>query len=1141
MCDDDINIILKKLDDLGFDIYENDNTINSNNQPSLWILGKKYKMLSGNLIRAYECWKDLVSEYYPLQNKFQKIVGYNPISVILDALSLQTQLFEFVNQKNIKYRKINSIVIPHINKIIEWDAIITKWKNNLHHDFYTMNKISIGDITWYSSNTEKLIFMEIYDEQFYKFCFCDIKDKLILIPPHSIFLVLKHIFSETIKNNFVKFEQFISKNTEQRIHNKLLMFENEIQIIPKFSINNSLIFDFGLVFDSDKLFLIKIVSNDFTDKTLQDQINIFNDELIRIKESINDNTIGFVNSSKISGMLINKFELIPVFIIKTYDDTYSLNMDRKKYSKNGLLWYGTLVDFLSLMSFTKNFMDFLIFLRQDSALLLDSTVTSMNSLDRYAYYEMNNKTYFHVGTVNNIIEFEIQQWEKYLITQLKKLPDYQPRLFPNEPDDFWNIHLINNKIIEVYNPQIEHVARIFFAGEYIIWIHSMFKLQDCTANECSVILFLIDLIPYRITQNDSLQKLLNTIDIQNKKIHFRLSSIDTMLRKNIMIEKTDFLVRRIKSSGDLIVFDIIYSSNFILNLFKNNRLDAEKEIIRRIINGLVNHFCKTSQSDDLVDKCMDELFASSHIAFNLSLSKNPLQTHPFLDLSYVDPLIAHLYMENQKTAHFLSKRSFKPEKYYGNDAKYILDEISNIKLMEFDQIVSQYDVQDLVPFILDNYGKLIESRYALNLETKTNLKLIMEFDPKPKYDEKSNDVGVASITTRYILERIVAICPSGKKKMTKEKWYELQAIIISLLRDTLDRNMIHYNTGDILFQINTDYSYRVKYIDIERIKKHTRNVEYEIFESDNFLITLNNSEILSMIEKPFCDEFGVTFSNFHKILVCCMKYVAIQNNSTMIVSENMLINHIKKTEKNIPNTEISSGLMLSSLTKNELNKDSIFVTDTKNRKNRLLVKPIISLKNSKYVINTYSTHHALFTWVGFILKGYLPFKHDFKNPILRKSLNNIQHMVSKNLENNIVNIVKKYTSIYFNNIKSDHQCFVNLKNFPGEIDILALFPKKKIILLIEIKSVNRNVSSLDISKEIKKYKINYEKKLLLKKSFIIKNQNKIISYCNMDQLKNWKIEALFVTDRHQFDIPDISFQIIPANDLDEFLKKIISE
>ena len=32
--------------------------------------------------------------------------------------------------------------------------------------------------------------------------------------------------------------------------------------------------------------------------------------------------------------------------------------------------------------------------------------------------------------------------------------------------------------------------------------------------------------------------------------------------------------------------------------------------------------------------------------------------------------------------------------------------------------------------------------------------------------------------------------------------------------------MIYYNTGDVLFQINSDYSYEIKYVDIERMKNH---------------------------------------------------------------------------------------------------------------------------------------------------------------------------------------------------------------------------------------------------------------------------------------------------------------------------------
>ena len=76
-------------------------------------------------------------------------------------------------------------------------------------------------------------------------------------------------------------------------------------------------------------------------------------------------------------------------------------------------------------------------------------------------------------------------------------------------------------------------------------------------------------------------------------------------------------------------------------------------------------------------------------------------------------------------------------------------------LQEFDQINSQYIFHKRFGTIniLDLHGKLIESRYNLNLKTKNNLKLPMEFNPKSEYDESSNDLGITSITIRYILER----------------------------------------------------------------------------------------------------------------------------------------------------------------------------------------------------------------------------------------------------------------------------------------------------------------------------------------------------------------------------------------------------
>ena len=71
---------------------------------------------------------------------------------------------------------------------------------------------------------------------------------------------------------------------------------------------------------------------------------------------------------------------------------------------------------------------------------------------------------------------------------------------------------------------------------------------------------------------------------------------------------------------------------------------------------------------------------------------------------------------------------------------------------------------------------------------------------------------------------------------------------------------------------------------------------------------------------------------------------------------------------------------------------------------------------------------------------------------------------------------------------------------------------------------------------IQKYNKEYVEKITLKKSFINENKNKILSFYDIKQSENWKTEALFVTSKHQFNIPNIVFPIISINDLDEKIK-----
>lgn len=1161
--DSSIDELLQKLETLqNWQMLEDFTPISLFDYPSIWILGKKYEIISGLQDRAYEYWKELVSDYFPIREKFSEY-GYDPIVVIDEILTLQTKLIKFLKSQNVTYRKSGSLSVPSFELVQEWENIFIDWYDQTSCKiFLESHSVSFGRALPIS----KLVEQEPVDT-LYKFYSLNVGDSTIPIFQHCVFGFLNSLFIKHFKelheqNNDIHFD------TKTRIYNKLIKLFNSQNIFPNFSIGNSKIIDFAIIFDTTKLFLIKVIDGDLS-SNIQSEFDIAVEELKQINEKISRGEKRFeVNGNHVGTLRDVAIETIPIFLIKSAKLGGMIGLPKDPYLENKILWFGSFVDFLSMIDDLKTGMDFLKYLRRRQELHSRLESISFSSLDEYAHYTQNGNAFFVSGQPIHTVFFTPGLWDNYFAEKIRKRIDFQPRLDPNEPDDAWEVDVVTDKIFQVVQPLSKLTAGIFrLDDERVIWILTTGGDLGYTTEELRSFNLLTQLIPHRFTHTKAFENFLQKLNIGiNDEIQFVLYPTSFISRQRFVGLYT--MASMINSDLPIIVgslvdivtrknhFSIVYSTEILSHMFDDDLLEGEKTIIRSILTTIASHFHPNEQENEsFVEQCMKELFENAYANFNFMHLRHKLFLSNTQTDDYLKTLDSDIREVDRKTASFLQSESITHGTYQNEEAKNTLDNIITFLKTMLDEELSKFRTSEILPFSINLEGELIQNRQIWQMRTKNDLKQIQEFDPKEKYREKSLEISKISTTSRYISERIIQLCPTGDSFLTKEKWHEIQAIGESILYATIVRNTLYYEIGDFELQINDDFSFFIKNTNTESLETHSQNFDYELLKTGPAAIHWNDEEgsvdiFYDSLETPFESEYGVSFRNFMRVLSCCEYYPIEKQTHTLAIDENELISYVKSKWPEISDEHISNALKLSSLSQDDLSSVEIYPTDMRNRMNRLVVKPIPTYyinETKTYLLNSWVIDVSINRWLVSIDQGHLPYKEDYlSSNQLKDQLQTMRTNASKQHEIQIECIVKEKTNYFDVNIDNNEKCFSELLTpTPGEIDNLSIYPETHTVILIEAKNLQLNLGPQEIKGEINKYvkpEDGFFAKLNSKKQYVTDNLESILNYYNIEQnSETWKILGLIVTKTIPFSIPKIDDnEVIHVDNLEKIISDKLS-
>jgi hypothetical protein len=1100
--------------------------------PAIWIMGKRYRIIPGALHRAHEYWKNLVAYYQPLQALFQKLHNYDPIQIIISVLELETELHSFIEKNKELYRQEGKVLAPPVSLTNEWKQILDYWYNRCPSKTFIGNhSVAMGAIT-----ISELIELHPESTLFRHFSIIA-NDCTVLTAPHCFIFVLQQVFEKDLAKIKPECSEVVTHTAQLRLFRALASLFKVNNVIPDFSVDQTITIHFGVPFDRDKLFLIDIVDMDITpdlDRAIEDVIS----KIQKLEDAIVAGKYDVFSGHTHIATLPAKPEIIPIIIVNTQKITSIVRPLRKDFFEGKAFMLNSLFDFIAIAKDIKTGMSLLKFLRREKELRDSDTLFPMSDfMDLYGRYSANKESFFRGGTVYASILFAPGIWDDYIIKTLRKKPDFQPRFATEEADDSWEFEELDDNTYFVYNIILQRSGIIFQTPDNrSFWIMATLEGIDYESIELSSFEFLGQLLAYRLSKGPIFQEFLKSVGA-SARYNIRFSLFPNSLISRQKMTRFGRLVQKLSPSSPIvtegfaafehdIIFPLVYSPELLSEIFDSDSIQAEKLVIRTVFEAIQDFIADDNSEADrsVIETYLNQIYQTAVPSFSFTTISHPIiidQRYGF----YQKVMDSDLSEMQRLTAKHMIEKSIKPGLYYKKQAKEIINVVYTFLKGKLSEELAQIDHKTLIPYAINELGATLQVRYSNRRQLENDIARIKGYDPLQRYLDQDDEITIHSTAIRYLIEVTTQLGATGPKEITSEKWLELLAMSHIVVTATYVSDSLYYGIAEYRLRIDENYEYSIEIESHERIDKFKSNMAKSLIEGNSRSdVSAQVPSSINEVDNAFNQEFGVTFEVFQDFLSVVMSYPKTMEKYTATVSEKDLI-AFAKTKLRISEATIVNALKLASIDRENLVGEEIMPSHIRNRPNRLIVRPIVSLltttKDHLYVINSWLTFLALSRWRDGIIGGNLPYNENFiQTGTLKDNLTEIRRKAGRAYERKVEEFFKSKTKYCNFRVKDNEQCFQNLPEpCPGEIDALVILPTQRKIFIIDSKDLQMNLAPRDVSNEIEKFtkKKGYIDMLLLKRKYVITYLQRILSNLGISNLEvDWAIKCLFVTSNATF-------------------------
>lgn len=706
-----------------------------------------------------------------------------------------------------------------------------------------------------------------------------------------------------------------------------------------------------------------------------------------------------------------------------------------------------------------------------------------------------------------------------------------------------NIYIFKNKVLPTFFGYVKYFDNnqlIFFAQNLLFWTKE--NIQDYT----------------RITSivNDIVLRKLKTcfkyfqkISLSSKKsLLFLLTPVE--YANEIGIDTSDY--NKIVFC-DCIEDDMSLNVRYAINdkllyeeIGKANNRCVENRFIKELFTPIKKYY--QIEIDEL-NAYLDNTSSQKKEVEAIRIGLDYIYNNSFRDYLVKD----YDYLEVKKLiAKVCLKNEIEPGEYFGKEATSKIRKIQEELIKKFENLISDYNKNDLHIKLLEMYNNTIhdiyihKKRYSLiNNVTNTVLNDVRDNIINLREEAKEN-----SRTLLYLIESNLYVDRENSKKIDDSALRILLAFSRWLvnLNDTAD--ICYFTDNEAHIIVNYEYVVDNKF-DNESI--NAKEYIKRVYAKNTYMVShgAQDEEYIEKILKTFEQETGCDlveiFDICHYLQMEFLKsdYKKLDNNVYKISKESV-INNIHnivnnkyskmQIEKNLDFLIINSKDLK---TRNGQKVSFLPFNERKNRDNRFEIKPVVL--DSDYIIFApalMKNVHSL--WFDGLMDFMLPYEKGI--PKTRKMVLEWKKIYEDKMVTDIKEIfIKNNISFVKENVKI-HKINKS-ENFPidiGDFDVIAIDDVNKKLWIIESKFLSLTGSLFETFEQQRNFfkEGKYIEKFQRRIDFINSNYKKVLESYGVYDANNYEVLCYMVFNKVMVSrYRDINIPLISIMELEDEIKK----
>ena len=1045
------------------------------------------------------------------KNNFDKLFVFecrNMSTLILEILNTTAEILGY-NMSSLKHHEDSNIVFPmsteKSDKLIQAITI----DNNLIYELLRSDAESV--FSEFKSNDNDTVSYENNYEFYYR-PFLKINTKYsIILNPTMLAPFLVNFFLNKANNynccdeliklyNDICFKNCLI-NLSKLGHHKIKETEYGINLINRSDYKESI-----LSVSNDGILFLRFFCDEGKDYNSE---NIFSETKIDTSE-IEERLYYITDNITIAP---NKNRIYQITVLNTFGRALFVGLYNQPYSKNVTL---TPFELYCISVNESNHSFFLPRYIDSKSKLLPSLLPFPMDINYIAIYSDNNYSFYvddevDVRETNLYVGFG--DAVDYLNKALTNL-DEQLVLFTNS-DYLKEVVLIDPKR-NIYCSTSHKQLEILIKFKNInIWITSE---EPSSIEKLNVVNTILDVTSYWLSEvKDIIEKNVfncNTIEIRN------------ILNGNIA---DYYAVQDNDTSNDSGI--IVKHENNVISLhwypkdymkFSENTNLYEKEILFAILNELF-----TYSTSNIVSTQLDFAF--------INPLKKKVYTLNYIDTPYLKPTDSKLRLIPVECEDSILyelgdyftdvKQIPKGTSIPSAEKNKICNDAVNYLFKKLCEMLKNYNAEQLIYELCNDletaiFSMMIErGRYSHQLNC---------------YPEKSNDlqnqfnqINKASLSQKFLLEYVSAQPPEGNINPNEMDYEEMLAVCSAIIDWANISDYYKYKIIDSDMSILNSGRIGIDKTEIEKLASVNEAASIKrINDRSNPYIDTYHADILALqppqeLNNAYLDEFGFTLTDFISLVSAMLKIGdEIESNVKAITYEELLdkINKYVRIDEKIVWTVIDS--LSLSRRKDYLtppfgfSKNDIWPWKF-NRRLSVTRRPIINYDNKLIWGNRQLYHCMLFT---------LDLINDAKLPVfnekgkLKSLLGKIANSGGNHFNDAVADKLKNISGLIVDSkVKKINGVKITDDNNQdiGDIDVLIINPKKKKIIVAEVKDFSFTKSPYEMHQEYlrvfcdQKDKLCYISKHKRRVTWMKNHIEDIIKHYNLDH-GNWKIDDILI-------------------------------